>query len=80
MGRKKILNGDLIYMFKKLPESKLIPDIVWTAQNQLNRMTQIKKELEEIKEDYTWNTVPRMIALLKTHWSDQELKDAGFLE
>ncbi len=79
MSRKKSLKGDLIFMFKKLPEAGRVPEIVWTAQNQLNRMTEIKNELAALREDFTWNTTPKMITVLKEDWSIKELKEVGFL-
>lgn len=80
MGSKKILKGGLVEMYKRLPEANAIPDIIWTAEKQLNRMDEIKRELAKLREDYTWNTIPKMIGILKRDWTIEELKKAGFIE
>ena len=76
---KKIIKGNLIEKYKSLPEARQIPDILWTAQNQINRMDKIKIELRNLQEDYTWNIFPKLIYILKQDWTDEELKKAGFL-
>jgi hypothetical protein len=63
---KKQIKEDLVQIYKKLPEASAVPDIVWTAQKQLNRIEEIRQELHELQEDYTWNTIPRLINTILT--------------
>uniref|UniRef100_A0A6H1Z9M3 Uncharacterized protein n=1 Tax=viral metagenome TaxID=1070528 RepID=A0A6H1Z9M3_9ZZZZ len=75
-----MLKGNLIQKYKTLPQAKAIPDILWDAQNMLDRIKILQEEIKSIREKFCWNIEPKVMAILRQNWNDDELDRAGFIE
>jgi hypothetical protein len=69
----------LATLYKNLPEAGVIPDIIWTAQTEIEKMEDLKAELQTLKNKHANETIPAMLKTLRVDWTDAELIAGGFL-
>ncbi len=71
---------NIVTLYKNLPEAGIIPDIIWTAQAEIERMDELRAELHDLEEKYALETIPEVLETLRTDWTDEELVKGGFLK
>ena len=71
---------NLVTLYKSLPQAVAIPDIIWTAQGEIERMEELRAELQTLENKYASETIPTMLEALRVDWTDKELTEGGFLK
>jgi len=77
---KEVRQMNLVTLYKSLPQAVAIPDIIWTAQAEIERMEELRAELQTLENKYASETIPTMLEALRVDWTDEELTEGGFLK